>query len=328
MPLYLQSNSYATPLEHVQLGRYTIAAADATVADDNRLVKTTPVPDACMVTLVAASDTADKLYIRFPAASEDAPALAGLYIKLEANSTNALAVSASDTTGEINIKLANSTQASNANDLIQTAIRAVTPVGGSEGVVKGIDVSGVVCTAGENWNTAAKAPGANMSNVPFAGGDGLDIVAADFEAQPSCPRNIYVKITSGSVLTGADIAAVKATVYGTDINDQTISEEIGPWVATEAATKAGAQAFKTVTSVHMASHNGADATFEVGTGEILGIPFKFSKKPLYWVTRDGVIETTAPAFVADADEVSKNTIDLNGALNSKELCVYLAIPEA
>lgn len=324
MANYLQSDAYSLPLQEVKLARMTITEANATVADTDGILAVAHTTGPCKVELVAASDAADKLTIAFPCTQADDAAQAGLYIKLEAAADDVLAVSASDTTGEINIKLAKTTAANNTAALIQAAIRGVTPGGGAAGVVKGISVAAITCTAAGNWDTAAKAPAAGMANVPFAGGAGETKTV--FLAQPSCARSITATTANGDA--AGDIGAVSVIVYGTNIDDQPISETLPAFSANTAATKEGAKAFKTVTSVFLPSHDGTGCTISVGWGEKLGLPYKFSKTPLYWVTRDGVIETTLPTLSVDADEIEKNTFDLNGALNSKEICFYMGVPEA
>ena len=323
MANYLQTDAYSLPLEEVKLARMTIAAADATVADTDRILTATAATGPCTATLVAASAETDILTIAFVATQADDP-VGVITFKLEAAADDALAVSASDTTGIINIKLAKTDATKNIASLIRAAIRAVTPAGGVQGTVKGIDVSAVVCTAGGNWDTAAKAPGANMSSVACVGGGGQTILAADLTAQPSCPRNITA--TAGG--TENDIGAVSVIVYGTNIDDQPISETLTAFSVNTSGTKAGTKAFKTVTSVFLPSHDGTGATVAIGTGEVLGLPYKFTKRPLVWATLNGVIETNAPGMEVDSDEIEKNTIDLNSTLNSTEVCVYLGVPEA
>ena len=323
MAYYLQTDAYSLPLEEVKLARMTIAAADATVADTDRILTATAATGPCTATLVAASNPADTLTIAFVATQADDP-VGVITFKLEANGEDTLAVSASDTTGIINIKLAKTDATKNTASLIRAAIRAVTPDGGVQGTVKGIDVSAVECTAGGSWDTAAKAPGANMSSVACVGGGGQTILAADLTAQPSCPRNITA--TAGG--TENDIGAVSVIVYGTNIDDQPISETLTAFTVNNPGTKAGTKAFKTVTSVFLPSHDGTGATVAIGTGEVLGLPFMFTKKPLCLATLNGAFETTFPAIVVDPDEIENNTVDLSTTLNSTEVCVYLGIPEA
>lgn len=328
MAEYLQTDAYSLPLEHVKLGRMTVAAANATVADVDRVLTAANPKGPCLVTLVAATAVTDTLTIAFPCTQTDEAAVAGITVTLDANTSNALSVTGDNVTGNILIKLASETAASNAHNLIQAAIRALDPSG--EGHVatkiKGVSLTGVTCTAGGEWDTVAVAEGEDMTDVAFAGGAGETILAADFEAQPSTPRSVTATAANGTA--AGDIGAVSVIVYGTNINDQAISETLPAFTANTAATKESTMAFKTITSVFLPSHDGEGCTISVGTGEKLGLPVMFSKKPLCWATLNGVIESTAPTLTVDADEIEKNTAKLASTLNGTEVCVYLGIPEA
>jgi hypothetical protein len=320
----LQTDAYNVPLEEVQVARMTIPAAEAGAADNDAILPARAATGPCKVVLVAASAETDILTIAFPATSADNPETAGIKVTLDAAGNDTLAVSASDTTGIITILLANSTATKNTAALIQAAIRAVTPAGGSAGVVKGINVSAVVCTAGGNWDTAAVAEGASMTGVAFAGGGGEDIYpdASPFFTQPVSCRTITA--TAGG--TGADIGAVSVIIYGTNIDDQEISETLTAFTVNTAGTKTSTKAFKTLTRIHLPSHDGTTATVSIGYSEAFGVPFMFAKKPYLRATLNGVIETTAPTQVNDADEIEKNTVDINSSCNGTEICLYWFLP--
>ena len=319
----INTHAYGFPLEHVRLGRMVIPAAAATVADTDRVLVATAATGPCKLVLVAASAPADILTIAFPADQANAAELAGITVTLDANSGDTLAVTGSEETGNILIKLAASDASKNTAANIEAAIRALDPVGDGHVAtyIKGVLLTGVTCAAGGSWDDMAVAEGAGMTDVPFEGGGGETVTA--LTAQPSCPRNI----TATAVGTG-DIGAVAVTVYGTNIADQPISETLPAWTADAAATKAGVKAFKTITSVFLPSHDGTGVTVAIGTGEILGLPFMFTKKPLCLATLNGAFETTFPTIEVEADEIEKNTVKLHSTLNSTEVCVYLGIPEA
>lgn len=127
------------------------------------------------------------------------------------------------------------------------------------------------------------------------------------------PRN--VQIVASAAQSG------KATVYGTNMADEAISEELTINANTPVL---GAKAFKTVTSVVLPVKAGSE-NIDLGWGDKIGLPFMMSIRPLLWATVDGVIETTVPTLVVDADEVEKNTADLNTGLNGQEIDIYLAL---
>jgi len=137
---------------------------------------------------------------------------------------------------------------------------------------------------------------------------------------PPYPRNITV--TPGG--TTADVAAGDVVVTGTNMADEVISETF-TFLANAESAKVGAKAFKTVTSILVPQQDGAAATFTVGWGDVLGLPFLLTTKTLVMAVFNGIIETTAATQVIDADELEKNTVDLNSALDGKTVDLYLAL---
>lgn len=131
-----------------------------------------------------------------------------------------------------------------------------------------------------------------------------------FLAQPPYPRNITI--------VASDAQSGKATVYGTNIADQAISEELTIDGTTPVL---GAKAFKTVTSISLPIKAGSE-TVDVGWGDKLGLPFMSATAHVMFAALDKVIETTAPTQVADADEIEKNTVDLNSALDGHVVDLY------
>jgi hypothetical protein len=325
MSTAIQTNAYNVPLEEVKVARMVIPAAQAVVASTSGIMAARAATGPCSCTLIAASADSDTLTITFPAASANAP-VGVLTVTLDAASDDNLAVSASDTTGVITILLAKDTATKNTATLIQAAIRGVTPSGGAAGVVKGVSVAGVICTAAGNWNTAAVAEkaGGSMTGVAFAGGAGETITpnVSILFAQPPCCRTITA--TSGG--TGANIGPVRVIVYGTNIDGQVISESLPVFTENSATTVTSTKAFKTITSVFLPSHDGTGATVALGYSEALGVPFMFAKKPYLRATLNGVIEANAPTQVNDADELEKNTVDINSTLNGTEVCLYWFLP--
>jgi len=325
----IQTDAIRFPLEEVRVARMVIPADEALAASATAIMAARAATAPCHATLVAASAETDTLTINFPTSLTDTP-VGKVSFVLDANSSNALDVSGVDATGVITIKLANSTAASNTAALITAAINALTPTGddAEAGVINGISIANVICVAGGDWDTAAVAESTttDMTDVQCTGGDGETVIPDEdvLFHQPPCPR--VISATSGG--TGTDIGAVSVIVYGTNINDEPISETLPAWTANGAATKTGALAFKTITSVFLPSHDGTGATVSLGYGDALGIPFVFSKKPYLRATLDGAIEGNAPTVVVDADEIEKNTVDLHSSLNGTEVCLYWLLPEA
>jgi len=131
-----------------------------------------------------------------------------------------------------------------------------------------------------------------------------------FLAQPDVTRNITV--TPGG--TTADVAAGNVVVTGTNYNDKVITESLA-FLANASTATAGLSAFKTVTSVVFPVQDGAAATFTIGVGDVLGLKRCMDSDHFIQATFDDVFEATRATVVFDADEVEKNTVDINGTLN-------------
>lgn len=145
------------------------------------------------------------------------------------------------------------------------------------------------------------------------------VVSSGFGAIPY-PRNLIV--TPGG--TTAGVPAGNVTVVGTNFKDEVISEDFA-FLANATAATVGAYAFKTVTKVTIPQLDEAGASFKVGFGDKLGLPFMLDYNAVLGATFDGVRETTFPTVVFDADEIHKNTVDLNSVLNAKAVKIFLAL---
>ena len=139
-------------------------------------------------------------------------------------------------------------------------------------------------------------------------------ISSGFDAQPDVPRNIT--ITPGGTTT--DVESCVITVSGTNIKNASISETI-TFAANANAKVAGLKAFKTVTSVAFPAdcESGAfAATWDIGWGDVLGLKNCLdSAGDVAWAVFDNAYESTRPTCVVDADEVEKNTCDINGTLD-------------
>jgi hypothetical protein len=322
----IQTDAVRVPLEEVNVCRMVFDTTEAVAASTTALMAARAATAPCSLTLIAASSDNDKLTITFPATSANTP-VGVLTVTLVAASEGSLAVTASDSTGLITIALDPSVAANNTAAKITTALNGVTPANGAAGIVKGIDVSGVICAAVGSWDSEAVAPKATgQSGVAFAGGAGETIIPDETVLfhQPPCARTI----TATAAGTQNDTGAVAVVVTGTNINDEVITETLPAFVENQSATKTGTKAFKTITSVFLPSHDGTGATVSLGYSDALGVPFMFSKKPYLRATLNGVIEANPPVTTIDADEIEKNTVDLNSSLNGTEVCLYWLLPEA
>jgi hypothetical protein len=146
------------------------------------------------------------------------------------------------------------------------------------------------------------------------------VVAGNSLYQPDVPRNVTA--TAGG--TSADIKAISVTVTGKNAEGKTITEDVGPFTVNTAGTVAGALAFAEITSVSIPAHDGTDATTSIGYGDIIGLGHKLTRNSVARAFLDGSLEGTAPTVVTDEDELEKNTVDLNSALDGTPVIVEFA----
>lgn len=132
----------------------------------------------------------------------------------------------------------------------------------------------------------------------------------EFEAQPPCARALTVKSTG----TAGDIAAKAIVIYGTDINDQPISESITP-TADTAINATTTRAFKSVSKVVIGKMDGAGANIKIGWADKYGLPFVSDGEILMYSLENGSVATAA-TITANA-ELAKNLVAFNTTSNGK-----------
>lgn len=167
---------------------------------------------------------------------------------------------------------------------------------------------------GRQTLTAAQA--ATLDADGLLAAEALPAAAADyttFENDMPYARNVTAVCS--------DTQTGNMVITGTNIDDVVITETVALNSGTPVTST---KAFKTVTNINLPIKVGTE-TINVGWGDKIGIPFMLgdaADRPMVEATLDGVIETTAPALTADADELEKNLIDLHSDLNGKEVCIY------
>lgn len=132
----------------------------------------------------------------------------------------------------------------------------------------------------------------------------------EFEAQPPCARVLTVKSTG----TAGDIAAKDIVIYGTDINDQAISEAITP-TADTAINATTTKAFKTVEKIVIGAMDGTGANIKVGWGDKYGLPFVSDKELLLYSLENGAVATAAT--ITSNSELAKNVVAFHTTSNGK-----------
>ena len=310
-----QIKSDAEPVVNkwAQMAHIQIAAADATLGVANSVHAAKNCPEINVpahVVLHAATAITDILTIT----SENnlGAATNGIPVDLVTAAGDALAVTEAPA-GTLKIALANTTAAKNTGALITAAINGLTTVGG-------IDVTNMVAAPGGNWNIAAIATG-ETGVVPFAGGQmKVDIITTNLH-DPKIPRSITA--TAGGV--GADIGAVAVTVYGTNANDEAISEVLPAFTLNTAGIVKGALAFKTIQEVDIPAHDGLGATTAIGDGDKIGLNYKLARDTIAVAYFDNSSDMPPTSVTIDDTDLEKNVIQMKSALNAKQLDIYLMV---
>ncbi|MEA4869903.1 MAG: hypothetical protein VB062_04615 [Christensenella sp.] len=144
--------------------------------------------------------------------------------------------------------------------------------------------------------------------------------ADEFGAQPPCARNITVTVAA---TTAGHVKAAAIVVTGKNLAGDTITESFTPTVDTP-ATLVGAKAFASVTSVAVPAQDGDSVTVDVGFGQLIGLPYKLSKKRVLLTLNDGVVDT-APTLTISASALESNTVDFNGSLDGSVMDMSLIV---
>lgn len=169
---------------------------------------------------------------------------------------------------------------------------------------------------------AASATVSDTDGIHAAAATSTEVTVLDDDfTQPSVPRNVTA--TAGG--TAGDIAAVQVVVEGTNWAGEAITETLPAFTVDTAGTVTGSKAFKTITEVTIPAMAGAGATVAIGFGEKLGLPFKLSHNTVLAACLDNVREGTAPTVAVSASALESNTVDLNSALNSNVVDIYLMV---
>lgn len=170
--------------------------------------------------------------------------------------------------------------------------------------------------------TAAQAATADADGVLAAVTDNeAEQVITTGITNPPYARNITA--TAGG--TAGDIKAIQVIVAGTNLAGEAITETLPAFTVDTAGAVTGDKAFATVTSITIPAHDGTGATTAVGFGDKIGLPDYLPTNTVLLAALAGTLESTAATVVADADELEKNTVDLNSALNGTAVDVYYLV---
>ena len=178
-------------------------------------------------------------------------------------------------------------------------------------------IANLAWTAGET--AAANSAGAVLTEAASATLV-VTVLAAAMLAQPPCARNAVVVVAAS---TPGHVKAAAIRVNGTNLAGEAIYEDFTPTVDTP-ATLTGAKAFATFTSLVIPAQDGASVTVSLGWGELIGLPYKLSKKRVLLTLNDGVVDT-APALAISSTVLASNTVDFNGSLDGSVMDMSIII---
>lgn len=161
----------------------------------------------------------------------------------------------------------------------------------------------------------APALGVNNAVLADTAMDQIDPTEVDeFAGQPDVARNLTVK--------GND-ANCSGDVVIEGLNDQgsAISET---FALAGAAVVTGNKAFAEVTLITLPPYDTANTErVRVGLGAKLGLPVVLSRNTVIAAFLGGARQGTAPTVAIDPDELEKNTVTLDSALNGSDVIVDL-----
>lgn len=163
-----------------------------------------------------------------------------------------------------------------------------------------------VYVAHYRWASPNVAAATEICNVTPTAGTARVILSASL-TQVDVARNLVVKAPTsyGGVVD----------VTGTNLAGDVITEA---FTVSGTNTTTGAKAFKTVTHVEVP----ANESIQVGTGDKLGLPYMSAFTNILQTYLNSTLEGTAATVVRDADEIEKNTLDLNSSLNNTQVDVF------
>lgn len=187
-------------------------------------------------------------------------------------------------------------------------------------------VEGVVCDRGFIAHLvwyALEAVAASTTGIHAAvnGASGAAVEVTTGFTQPSCPKNVTA--TAGG--TAGDIKATQIIVEGHDIAGAVISETLPAFTVDTAGTVTGSKIFADITKYTIPIQDGNGATFALGFGEKLGLPFKLAHNTNLASYKGGTKEGTAATVAVDASNFYGNSIDLNSALDGNIVDAYFIV---
>lgn len=202
------------------------------------------------------------------------------------------------------------------------------------------DGTGVTFGASAN-TTAGVLPVSQVESIEVtheSAGVGTIVFTVTANGMGNSPKAVNVNVTAADDTVSKVAAKVRAAL-GLDADITaffTISGADGNIILTaiEPAANDGTMEIAMTDTPSTAVTFGASAnttagvaydTVSIGWGDKLGLPYKLAHNTVLAAYLNNVREGTAPTVTVDADEIEKNTIDLNSALNGSPVDAYLIV---
>jgi hypothetical protein len=145
--------------------------------------------------------------------------------------------------------------------------------------------------------------------------DGATTKVTTAITNPKVPRALIVKGNAAGV-------AGDVVIKGTNYLDEAIEETI---VAADAGAVSGTKAFKTVTEITVPARTAPGDTISIGFCDKLGLPYLLAHNTVIASYHDNALEGTPATVAVSATAIESNTVDLNTALNGKQVDIYVII---
>jgi len=155
-----------------------------------------------------------------------------------------------------------------------------------------------------------------------------DVVHAAITLPATGTTTVTTAITNPDVARALSITGNAAgitgnvVITGTDVNGDAITDTIA---LSGASTVAGVKAFRTVTQIVVPVRNASGDTVTIGVCDKLGLEHCLTHNTVLFAFLNNTKEGTAPTVVVDDDEVCKNTVDLNTALDGNAVDIYYLV---
>lgn len=125
------------------------------------------------------------------------------------------------------------------------------------------------------------------------------------------PRNVVAVVTHGS-----SVVAMTILVTGLDVYDVEMSELLTITATGTSKTANGLKAFKEITSVAITAAADAEAnTLNLGTGDVLGLPFRVDANDLIQARFDNLVDIAVFVPAVTTDPATTTTGDVRGTIN-------------